>query len=68
MRQEFGPIDALRSPILEPGEPLGHPFAMDPLRPPLAFVCLLFSGWVKLAFARVIGGAADNLGRSLKVQ
>ena len=41
---------------------------MDPLRPPLAFVCLLFSGWVKLALARAIGGAADNLGRSLKVQ
>ena len=41
---------------------------MDPLPPPLAFVCLLFSGWVKLALAAAIGGAADNLGRSLKVQ
>ena len=65
---ETRPIDALRSPILEPREPLGHPFAIDPLPPPLAFVCLLFSGWVKLALARAIGGAADNLGRSLKVQ
>ena len=32
--------------FLKSGQPLGHAFAMDPLPPPLAFFCLLFSGWV----------------------
>ena len=31
---------------LELGHPLGHALAMAPLPPPLAFFCLLFSGWV----------------------
>ena len=35
-----------RAGTLEPGRPLGHASAMDPLPPPLAFFLLLFSGWV----------------------
>src|SRR5713226_3565915 len=31
---------------LEPGRPLGHASAMDPLPRPLALFLLLFSGWV----------------------
>ena len=32
--------------VLEWAQRLGHAPAMDPLPPPLAFFCLLFSGWV----------------------
>ncbi len=39
--RQFGPVDI----VLEPAQRLGHASAMDPL-PPLAFFCLLFSGWV----------------------
>jgi hypothetical protein len=38
--------DTAQERVLEPGQPLGHAFAMDRLPPPLAFFCLLFSGWV----------------------
>src|ERR1700733_10896498 len=31
---------------LEPGQPLGHASAVDPLPLPLAFLLLLVSGWV----------------------
>jgi hypothetical protein len=42
VRLEIRPIDI----VLEPGQRVGHAFAMDPLPPPLAFFHLLFSGWV----------------------
>src|SRR5262249_20110028 len=44
--RKLGPIARPRYRILEPRPPIGHASAMDPLPPPLAFFCLLFSGWV----------------------
>jgi hypothetical protein len=40
--RKVGPIDV----ALEPRQRLGHAVAMDSLPPPLAFLFLLFSGWV----------------------
>src|SRR5215831_9739371 len=33
-------------PRLDPDRPLGHACAMDSLPPPLAFLVLVFAGWV----------------------
>jgi hypothetical protein len=54
---------------LELGQPLGHALAMDPLPPPFAFFCLLFSGWVNRPQQAVIEyliarGASDVIARS----
>ena len=61
-------VSHIESCTLERGASRGHACAMDPLPPPLAFLLLLFSGWVNRQQLAVIdypaGSASPTTGEA----